>query len=118
MDRVIVLSSMFGMVKDLLTIYNVTPSKVNTAILLSKVIINTFCAGYVQEGAEKYAAIISKSIKDFKNFIPQTGDPTIDILINAGTTVVSRGAEFAVHAYLIERVGYAAQKMLVPIVKE
>ena len=54
---------MFGLVKDLLGIYNIRPSRINTAILLSKVIIITFCAGYVHEGAKAFGKSIYKALK-------------------------------------------------------
>ncbi len=113
MDRFIVLSAMFGLVKDLLEIYNIRPSRINTSILLSKVIINTFCAGYVQEGAEAYSDVVNKALEAFK--ITFKSIPIVKDFFQESVTL---GIEATAHAFIINRVGVAAQKMLVPIVKE
>ena len=112
MDRFIVLSAMFGLVKDLLGIYNIRPSRINATILLSKVIINTFCAGYVQEGAESFSEGVKKALEAFK--ITFTSIPIIKDIIGTSVTL---GTEAIAHAFLIHRVGVAAQKMLMPIIK-
>ena len=113
MDRFIVLSAMFGMVKDLLEIYNIKPSRTNTSILLSKIIINTFCAGYVQEGAAAYSERVNRALSAFK--ITFTSIPIVKDFFQAS---VSLGVEATAHAFLIYRVGTEAQKMLFPIVKK
>lgn len=113
MDRFIVLSAMFGLVKDLLEIYNIRPSRINTSILLSKIIINTFCAGYVQEGAEAYGEGVNKALEVFR--VSFTSIPIVKDFMQAS---ISLGVEATAHAFLINRVGVAAQKMLFPIVKK
>lgn len=112
MDRFIVLSAMFGLVKDLLGIYNIRPSRINTMILLSKVIINTFCAGYVQEGAESFSEGVNKALEAFK--ITFTSIPYIKDIIG---TSVALGTEAMAHAFLINRVGVAAQQILLLVKK-
>ena len=113
MDRFIVLSAMFGLVKELLEIYNIRPSRINTSILLSKIIINTFCAGYVQEGAEAYGEGVNKALEVFR--VSFTSIPIVKDFMQAS---ISLGVEATAHAFLINRVGVAAQKMLYPIVKK
>jgi len=109
LDRFIVLSAMFGLVKDLLAIYNIRPSRLNTSILLSKVIVNTFCSGYVQEGAEAFGEGINKALEAFK--VTFSSLPIVKEL-------TSRSVEATAHGFLIYRVGGAAQKMLVPVVRK
>jgi hypothetical protein len=100
---------MFGLVKDLLAIYNIRPSRLNTSILLSKVIVNTFCSGYVQEGAEAFGEGINKALEAFK--VTFSSLPIVKEL-------TSRSVEATAHGFLIYRVGGAAQKMLVPVVRK
>ena len=107
MDRLIVLSAMFGLIKDLLAIYNVKPSKINASILLSKVIIQAFCAGYAQNGAEKAVSVASGAFKKFQ------GGFTSNIVKGVVTPVL----EATTHGFLIHRVGVVAQEMLAPVKK-
>lgn len=110
MDRFIVLYSMFALVIDLLKIYNIRPSKLNATILLSKVVINTFLAGYSQAGAEALAegaCWIGASLTSI--------DPIVGKILGLG---IKFSAEATAHGILIYRVGITAQKMLSPIAKK
>ena len=108
-DRFIVLSAMFSLVKDLLAIYNVKPSRTNTVILFSKVIIKTFCAGYIQEGAEKFG-------DGFKKAFAVSGIAFANIPFLKGITSLS--VEAVAHGFLIYRIGKTAQKMLQPVLRD
>lgn len=110
MDRFIVLSAMFGLVRELLVIYHVRPSRTNTALLLGKVVSHTFFSGYVQEGAEMYGESIQRALEAFRVSFCEL--PLVKGVLQAS---VSRVAEATAQGFLIQHVGLAAQKMLLPV---
>ena len=112
MDRFIVLSAMFALVRELLVLYHVRPSRANTALLLGKVVSNTFFAGYVQEGAEMSGEGVQRALEAFRVSFCEL--PLVREVLQAG---VSRVAEATAQGFLIQRVGLAAQRMLLPVVR-
>ena len=107
MDRFIVLSSMFAMCKDLLVIYNLKPSRFNIAILMAKIIINTFCAGYVQGVTEEAGNLAGKGVEGLVKAVPWVGD--------AISKISALSAEFVAYELLMHHLGKATQKMLQPL---
>lgn len=131
MDRFIVLSSMFAMCKDLLVIYNLKPSRFNIAILMARIIINTFCAGYVQNVAEEAGKLMEKAVDKtavaistaIGGAVGSLGGPLgtatgASVGAAIGAVIGKSGGlatEFTAYVLLMKRLGKATQKMLQPL---
>ena len=108
-DRLIVLRACLGMLKDLLEIYALKPSWDKNLVLLAKVILNTYLAGFIDNAAESGMNLVMDNLPELTNVTLSKG---LDLVIRKGG---GKGAGMLAQAYMVYRLGNAAVKVLRPI---
>ena len=104
--RLIVLSSSIGMLKDLLELYSLKPTWDKNVVLMAQVIINTYCAGVLEN-------ITDSAIENISNLAGEAFTQIPDIALRAA----GKTTETVVHGCMVYRLGQAALKVLRPVVK-
>lgn len=104
-DRLIVLSSSLGLLKDLLELYSLKPSWDKNLVLMAQVIISTYCSGVVEDLTESAFENISNIAEEAATQIP-------DIALR----FAGRTTESAIQGYMVFRLGKSALKLLHPII--
>jgi uncharacterized membrane protein YcjF (UPF0283 family) len=105
-DQMVVMYSCFAMLKDILKIYNLRPAFGQTAVILSRSIINIYLSGMLENAAENSADNMADYISEHFGKIAGT----------FGKTAGAKAAEGAINGFLIFNLGRRAKKMLQPMV--
>ena len=113
MDRLIVLRTCLAMLQELLEIYALKPSWGNRLILFAKVILNVYLAGVIDDAVgSKVEAGVNTVIDNIPALTTTAVDKGLGFIASKGA---GKGAGMLVQAYMVYRLGNAAQKMLRPI---
>ncbi len=107
-DQMIVMYSSFAMLKDIMRIYNLRPAFGQTAIVLSRSIINIYLSGMIESATESSAQGIADQLREHCGRIAGT----------VGKVAGAKAAEAALNGLLIYNLGSRAIKMLQPISKK
>ena len=103
-DRLIVLSSSLGMLKELLELYSLKPRWDKNLVLMAQVIINTYCAGVIDElsdsALDNIASVAEKSAVQIPDF---------------ALKIAGKTTESAMHGCMVYRLGKSALKILHPV---
>ena len=105
-DRLIVLSSSLGMLKELLELYSLKPTWDKNLILMAQVIISTYCAGVVGDITDS----------TFDNIADLAGEATSQIP-DIALRVAGKSTESAIQGFMVYRLGKTALKIVHPIKK-
>lgn len=105
-DQMIVLYSSTAMIRDLMYIYQLRPACGQTAIILSRAILNTYLSGLLEDASSKAAESISDSIGHWSTRISGILSSSL------GQTISSRITEATLNAVLISRLGKKTIKQL------
>ncbi len=104
-DQMIVMYSSFAMLKDIMRIYNLRPAFGQTAIVLSRSIINIYLSGMIENSTESSAQGVTDYIREHCG----------EIAGHIGKVAGAKVAEAALNGLLIYNLGSRAIKMIQPI---
>lgn len=115
-DRLIVLSSSLGMLKELLELYSLKPSWDKNLVLMAQVIINTYCAGIFGDMADSaldnFANFAEKSVLQNPELAEKIPGAVFSVIRCAG-----KPAEAGMQGVMVYRLGKSALKILHAIEK-
>lgn len=122
LDQVIVLSACLALLKELLSLYGLRPTALQTGLLLARSIVTTYLSGvlhdvsdHVVEGAEGAGAGLAEDglIQDLVGKLGQGAGEVVGAGVLA--PLAGRTAEGAVNAFLVYRLGSAAVRLIQPL---
>jgi len=96
-SRLVILAACLSMLKDLLRLYALKPTRKNAVILLGKAIINTYIAGVIDDATDLLADAVAANLPDF--------------VLRLGGKATAAG----VQGYMVYRLGHAAMRVLSPL---
>jgi uncharacterized membrane protein YcjF (UPF0283 family) len=105
-DQMVVMYSCFAMLRDILRIYNLRPALGQTAVVLSRSIINIYLSGMMESATEGSANSLAEYISESCGKIAGT----------VGKVAGAKAAEGAINGVLIYNLGKRAKKMLQPMI--
>lgn len=108
-DQMIVLYGCSGVVKDLLTIYQLRPAFGQTAVILSRGVVQTYLSGMVEDAMEPLADMGADSLSEF------AGEGASILTGTVGRAVGAKAAEAALNGWLLHRLGRRVMTQLQPI---
>lgn len=123
LDQVIVLSACLALLKELLSLYGLRPTALQTGLLLARSIVTAYLSGVLQDlsdhGVEVAAEGFGEGSADdglIQNLLGKLGQGAGEV---AGASVLAplagRTAKAAVNAFLVYRLGSAAVRLIQPI---
>ena len=125
LDQVIVLSACLALLKELLSLYGLRPSALQTGVLLARAVVTTYLSGVVHDVSEDVAATASGAgaadgLADdgvFKDLVGKLGAGAGEAVGAAGVLapLAGRAAEAAVNGLLVSRLGTSAVRLVQPI---
>ena len=108
-DQTVVLYSCVALIKDLMFIYNLRPAFGQTAVILSRAILNTYLSGMLEEVTEKAADTLSDSISEW------SGDMAGVLGSGLGRAIGTKTTEAMLNGFLIWRLGKRTISQLQPV---
>ena len=125
LDQVIVLSACLALLKELLSLYGLRPSALQTGVLLARAVVTTYLSGVVHDVSEDVAATAggagaADGLADdgvFKDLVGKLGAGAGEAVGAAGVLapLAGRAAEAAVNGLLVSRLGTSAVRLVQPI---
>ncbi len=100
-DQVIVLYGSLAMIRDILTIYNLRPAFGQSALMLSRAIIQAYLSGMLGDVAENGIESLSDSYQEW------SGELLAGSLTSSLKTIFSKTAEAGLNGFLLWRLGKA-----------
>lgn len=100
-DRLIVLSSSLGMLKELLELYSLKPTWNKNLILMAQVIVNTYLSGILGDLTEG----------GIENIAEMAGETAVQIP-DIALKIAGKSTETALQGYMVYRLGKSAIKVL------
>ena len=110
-DQMIVLYSSSALIKDMMFIYQLRPAFGQTAVILSRAIVNTYLSGMMEDTAGKAADSLSDSLGEWSSHLSGILGSSL------GRTISVKTTEAGLNALLISRLGKRAIKQLQPVIK-
>lgn len=111
-DQIIVFYSCFAMLKDIMKIYHLRPAFGQTAVVLSRSIINTYLSGVVGGATEGSAEGIAEYLQT------HCGETIGNVVKVVPTKLATKAAEAGLNGFLIYSLGSRTIKMLQPIARK
>ncbi len=123
LDQVIVLSACLALLKELLSLYGLRPSALQTGVLLARAVVTTYLSGVVHDVSEDVAdataggAGTEDGLADDGVFKDLVGKLGAGEAVGAGVLapLAGRAAEAAVNGLLVSRLGTSAVRLVQPI---
>ena len=118
LDQVIVLSACLALLKELLSLYGLRPTALQTGLLLARSVVTAYLSGVLQDLSDHGVEVAKGSADDgfIQNLLGKLGQGAGEV---AGASVIARlagrTAEAAVNAFLVYRLGSAAVRLIQPI---
>ena len=100
-DQIIVLYGSLAMIKDILILYNLRPAFGQSAIMLSKAIMQAYLSGILGEATESGVETLSESYEEW------SGDLLAGSLSSSLKSIFSKTAEAGLNGFLLWRLGKA-----------
>ena len=100
-DQIIVLYGSLAMIRDILTLYNLRPAFGQSAVMLSRAIMQAYLSGMLGEAAENGAEALSESYEEW------SGELLAGSLTGSFKAIFSRSAEAGLNGFLLWRLGKA-----------
>jgi uncharacterized membrane protein YcjF (UPF0283 family) len=107
-DQLIVLYASYAMINDLIRLYNLRPVLGQTAVILVRVVVQTYLSGIMEDVSEQTA---DGMMNAYEEWIGEAAG----ILGGAARAVLPKTAEAALNGMLIWRLGKHAIKIMRPI---
>ena len=125
LDQIIVLSACLALLKELLSLYGLRPSALQTGVLLARAVVTTYLSGVVHDVSEDVAdaaagaAGTADGLADdgvLKDLVGKLGASAGEA-VGAGVLapLAGRAAEAAVNGLLVSRLGTSAVRLVQPI---
>ena len=124
LDQVIVLSACLALLKELLSLYGLRPSALQTGVLLARAVVTTYLSGVVHDVSEDVAhatadgAGTADGLADdgvFKDLVGKLGAGEAVGAAGVLAPLAGRAAEAAVNGLLVARLGTSAVRLVQPI---
>ena len=127
LDQIIVLATCVTMLKDLFILYNLRPTWDKNLLLMARMVIHVYAAGFWQDFSKAGVEALNKGLDSFIDNVKNT--PMEGMMAKAGSSVggllggnlgniVARGVgECVMHKITVGRLGTAAIRMLQPVGK-
>ncbi len=108
-DQTVVLYSCVALIKDLMFIYHLRPAFGQTAVILSRAILNTYLSGMLEEVTEKAADTVADSINEW------SGEMAGVLGSGLGRAIGAKTTEAMLNGFLIWRLGKRTISQLQPV---
>ena len=100
-DQLLVLYGSLSMIRDVLAIYNLRPAFAQSAIMLSRAIMQAYLSGLIGEASESGVETLSDTYEEW------TGEVFAGSLSGALKSIFSKTAEAGLNGFLVWRLGKA-----------
>ena len=100
-DQIIVLYGSLAMIKDILILYNLRPAFGQSAVMLSKAIMQAYLSGILGEATESGVETLSESYEEW------SGDLLAGSISGSLKSIFSKTAEAGLNGFLLWRLGKA-----------